>query len=384
MARTTFTWRAAAVTAAAGLVLAACGGTTSDEEESSEASGGGGGDCTAKLGFFGALTGDYAALGQNIKNGVQLAIDQYEGDCDVTLEEYDSQGSETAAPDLAKSAIDDDEVIGIVGPAFSGESAAAGPIFADAGLPTITPSATNPALSENGWETFFRMLGNDNSQGPGAATYISDILGSDSVFVMDDASEYGAGLAAIVEEELGDAVVGTDTVQLKQDDFSSSVTKANDSGADTIFYGGYYPEAARLIKQLRGGGFEGTFVTADGVKDDAYIEGGGSATEGTIITCPCVPPEEAPEFFDSFKAEYKEAPGTYTAEGFDSANVFLAGLDEGATDRQAMLEFIDGYEGDGVTKKIAFDDNGEPANVVVWSYKVEDGEIVADQEIPTS
>jgi branched-chain amino acid transport system substrate-binding protein len=382
MSRTTFTWRAAAATAAAGLVLAACGGTTSDDEESSEASGGGG-DCTASLGFFGALTGDYAALGQNIKNGVQLAIDQYEGDCDVTLEEYDSKGSEVEAPDLAKSAIDDDEVIGIVGPAFSGESAAAGPIFADAGLPTITPSATDPSLSENGWETFFRMLGNDNTQGPAAAAYISDTVGSTEVFVIDDATQYGAGLATIVEDELGDAVVGTDTVQLKQDDFSSTVTKANDSGADTIFYGGYYAEAARLIKQLRSGGFQGTFVTADGVKDDAYIEGGGTATEGTIITCPCLPPEKAPEFFDTFKSEYKEAPGTYTAEGFDSANVFLAGLDEGATDRAAMLEFIDGYEGPGVTKEVAFDENGEPANVVVWAYKVEDGEIVADQEIPT-
>jgi len=382
MPRTTLKWRAAAVTAAAGLVLAACGGTTSDED--SEEASGGGGDCTASLGFFGALTGDYAALGQNIRNGVQLAIDQYEGDCKVTLEEYDSQGSETAAPDLAKSAIDDDEVIGIVGPAFSGESAAAGPIFADAGLPTITPSATAPTLSENGWETFFRMLGNDNTQGPAAAAYISDTIGSTSVFVIDDASEYGAGLAKIVEDTLGADVEGTDTVQLKQDDFSSTVTKANDSGADTIFYGGYYPEAARLIKQLRSGGFEGTFVTADGVKDDAYIEGGGSATEGTVITCPCVPAEEAaPDFFDAFKSEYKEAPGTYTAEGYDSTNVFLAGLDDGATDREAMLEFVAGYEGSGVTKEIAFDDKGEPTNVVVWAYKVQDGEIVADQEIPT-
>jgi branched-chain amino acid transport system substrate-binding protein len=380
MLRTTMKWRAAAVTAAAGLVLAACGGTTSDDE-GGEASGG---DCSASLGFFGALTGDYAALGQNIKNGVQLAIDQYDGDCDVTLEEYDSQGSETAAPDLAKSAIDDDAVIGIVGPAFSGESAAAGPIFFEAGLPTITPSATDPKLSEEGWSTFFRMLGNDATQGPAAASYISDTLGSTKVFVMDDASVYGAGLADIVEDTLGDAVLGTDTIQLKQDDFSSSVTKVNASGADTLFYGGYYPEAGRLIKQLRGGGFEGTFVTADGVKDPAYIDAGGSATEGTIITCPCVPPEEVPEFFDSFKKAYNEAPGTYTAEGFDATNVFLAGLDDGATDRESMLEFVANYEGPGVTKQIAFDDKGEPTNVVVWAYKVTDGEIVADQEIPTS
>ena len=382
MLRTTMTWRVAATTMAAGLLLTACGGTTSDEEEASDAAAGGG--CAVSLGFFGALTGDYAALGQNIKNGVQLAIDQYEGDCDVTLEEYDSQGSETAAPDLAKSAIDDDAVIGIVGPAFSGESAAAGPIFAQAGLPTITPSATAPTLAENGWETFFRMLGNDDTQGPAAAAYISDTIGSTSVFVMDDASEYGAGLAGIVEETLGDDVVGTDTIQLKADDFSSSVTKVTASGADTLFYGGYYPEAGRLIKQLRSGGFDGTFVTADGVKDPAYIEAGGSATEGTIITCPCVPPEDTPEFFDAYKQATGDVPGTYTAEGYDATNVFLAGIDDGALTREAMLEFVANFEGPGVTKEIAFDDKGEPTNVVVWAYKVEKGEIVADAEIPTS
>ena len=380
MTRRTKMGQAAAATCAAALVLAACGGTTSDEEEAGEAAASG--DCSASIGFFGALTGDYAALGLNIRDGVQLALDEYQGDCEVTLESFDSQGSETEAPNLAKSAIDNKDIIGIVGPAFSGESAAAGPAFAEAGLPTITPSATNPGLSENNWPTFFRMLGNDNTQGPAAARYISDVLGSTKTFVMDDASDYGAGLSGIVEKELGDAVVGTDTIQLKEDDFSASITKVKASGADTLFYGGYFPEAGRLVKQLRASGFKGTFVTADGVKDPAYIDAGGSATEGTIITCPCVPPEEAPEFFDAFQKAYDEVPGTYTAEGYDSANVFLAGLDDGALTRDAMTEFIAGYSGEGVTKEIAFEENGEPANVVVWSYKVENGEIVQDQEIP--
>ena len=126
-------------------------------------------------------------------------------DCQVKLKQFDSQGSETQAPALAKTAIDDKTVIGIVGPAFSGESKAADPAFNEAGLTTITPSATNPALAKNGWKTFFRALGNDASQGPAAAKYIKDDLKATKVFVMDDASEYGKGLADIVKSDLGRA-----------------------------------------------------------------------------------------------------------------------------------------------------------------------------------
>ncbi len=100
---------------------------------------------TYKIGMFGPLTGPNANLGIYIQNGVNLALDDYNkthADCKVTLENYDSQGDPTQAPALAKKAIDDKKVVGIVGPAFSGESKAADPAFNEAGLVTITPSAT--------------------------------------------------------------------------------------------------------------------------------------------------------------------------------------------------------------------------------------------------
>lgn len=378
MIRTTRSWRIAAAAAAAGLTLAACGTTedTGNGDDAADAA------CDLKIGFFGALTGPAAALGQNIRQGSELAINEYNAenaDCKVTLVDFDSQGSPDQAPSLATSAAGDEKIIGVVGPAFSGESAAAGPLFAEAGLPTITPSATNPALADNGWDTFHRMLGNDASQGPAAATYISDVVGAKKVFVMDDASEYGKGLADIVKESLGDAVTDTDTIQAGQTDFSASVTKVKSSGADALFFGGYYAEASLIISQLREGGWQGTFVVADGVKDPAFVDGAKKAAEGTIITCPCVPPEEAPEFFEAFQAEYDAAPGTYAAEGYDAAKVFLDGIADGISDREAMLEFVNSYDEAGVTKQVTFDDKGEPSEVVVWAYKVENGEIVADQ-----
>ncbi len=369
------------------LALSACGTSGGDDEEASSG-GGEAGTCEdVAIGYFGALTGSAANLGINIRNGVKLAVDQFNeenADCQVSLEEYDSAGDPNQATGLATQAIGDDSVIGVVGPAFSGESDTAGPIFSEGGLPTISASATNPDLSENGWDTFHRILGNDASQGPAAATYIADVIKSEKVFVVDDASAYGAGLAEIVEESAGDAVVGTDTIQTGQTDFSATVTAIRSSGADSVFFGGYYAEAGLLVQQMRGAGVEATFVVADGVKDPGFIEAAGDAAEGTIITCPCLPPEEQQEFFTAFEEAFGAAPATYSAEAFDAANVMLEGILEGNTDRESLLEWINGYEGDGITKSIKFEESGEVENISVWAYKVENGEIVAYQEIETN
>ena len=389
MIRTTRSWRITAAAIAAGLTLAACGTTEEEggEDTGATGNGGGGGEaaCEVTLAFFGPQTGPAAGLGEPIINGARLAVDQYnkDADCPVEFELIDSQGSPDQAPSLATEAAGNEAVIGIVGPAFSGESAAAGPIFAEAGLPTVSPSATNPGLSENGWDTFHRALGNDATQGPAAAQYIKDTLKAKSVFVIDDASEYGAGLAGIVQKELGDAVVDTDTIQVGQTDFSATVTKANSSKADTVFFGGYYAEAALIVRQLRDAGFKGTFVVADGVKDPGYLEGARAAAEGTIITCPCIPAEDpaVTEFADAYESEFGGAPGTYAAEAYDSANIFLDGIEQGIDNRQDMLAFINEYDEEGITKQLKFDESGEPADVHVYAYKVEDGEIVSDQEI---
>jgi branched-chain amino acid transport system substrate-binding protein len=369
------------------LALTACGTSGGDDDEAS-GSGGNAGSCEdVAIGYFGALTGAAANLGINIRNGVELAVDQFNeenDDCQVGLEEYDSAGDPNQATGLATQAIGDETVIGIVGPAFSGESETAGPIFAEGGLPTITASATNPSLSTNGWDTFQRILGNDDSQGPAAAAYISDVLKSEKVFVVDDASAYGKGLADIVNEALADKVVGDDTIQTGQTDFSATVTAIRGSGADAVFFGGYYAEAGLLVQQMRAGGVDATFVVADGVKDPGFIEAAGDAAEGTIITCPCLPPEESQDFFDAYQEAYGTAPATYSAEAYDAANVFLEGIKDGNTDRESLLDWVNNYDGEQTTKTVKFGEDGEVENISVWAYKVENGEIVADQEIETN
>lgn len=383
------------------LALSACGGddpvdtptdgttvdpggeTTAPDDGESTAPEGGEAACDLSIAFFGALTGDAANLGINIKQGAELAVNQYNesAECEVGLVELDSQGSPDQAPALAQEAINDDSIVGVVGPAFSGESAAANPLFEEAGLPIITASATNPGLA--GPDIFHRMLGNDASQGPAAAAYIRDILAAETVFVIDDASEYGLGLADIVREDLGDLVVGSDGVQQGQTDFSATVTAVRSSAADTVFFGGYYTEAGLLTSQLAAAGVDVAFVAADGVKDPGYVEAAGAeAAEGAVITCPCVPEDQAGgTFFADYEAEFGAAPGTYSAEAFDAANVFLQGIAQGTSTREDMLTWVNEYDADGVTKRITFGEDGEIEEIVVWAYVVEGGEIVGDQEI---
>ena len=363
----------------AALIMSGCGTTGGSAGTATTGSK----KCDQKIGMFGALTGSNANLGIYIQNGVKLAIGEYNAknsNCKVTLANYDSQGDPTQAPGLAKNAIDDKTIVGIVGPAFSGESKAADPLFNEAGLVAITPSATNPALADNGWKTFFRALGNDATQGPAAARYIKDTVKSTKTFVIDDASEYGKGLADIVRSTLGAQVVGNDGIQQKQTDFGPSVTKVKASGADALFFGGYSPEAAPLIKQLRAAGWNGTFVVDDGVKDQSYIDNAQSAAEGTIITCPCAPPDAAPDFAAAYKKAYNVDPNTYSGEGFDAAQILLDGIAAGK-DRASMVDFVKSYDKKGVTKQLKFDSKGESSEVHVFAYTVESGKIVTVGEI---
>ena len=177
------------------------------------------------------------------------------------------------------------------------------------------------------------------------------MLQSQKVFVVDDASAVRQGPGRHRQEgPRRPRSSATDTIQTGQTDFSATVTKIRDSGADAVFFGGYYAEAGLLVKQMRGGGVDATVRRRRRRKDPGFIEAAGDAAEGTIITCPCLPPEESQDFADAYEEEFNAEPATYSAEAYDAANVFLAGHQDGNTDRESLLEWVNDYEGDGVTK----------------------------------
>lgn len=326
------------------------------------------------IAMAGALNGPDAALGINIKNGVQLAIDKHNTanpGCQVQLKPFDTEGDPQKATAIAPQIVDDQYTIGLVGPAFSGETKATGTVFDQAGLVATTASATNPTLSENGWKTFFRGLANDAVQGPSVANYLKNTLSFKKICVVDDSTDYGLGLASAVRETLGPVADSSCNISVKKGDkdFSAAVTQIKGASPDAVFFGGYYAEAAPLVQQLKDGGVTAAFVSADGTKDPEFVKQAGDASKDSILSCPCGPATGA--FADEYTKKFNQEPGTYSTEGYDLGTILVKGIDSGAITRPALLDFVKNYNGQGVARKYQWTPTGELTTNLIWIFKVQ-------------
>lgn len=372
-----------AASAVSALLLAACGTTGGNTTATNGSTAGASGGSTTcghfAISYLGAMTGPNGNLGQNMVGGVNTALAAYNkahADCTVQLVTKDSQGDANQATPLAADLINNASVLGVVGPGFSGESEATGDAFNQAGLTTISPSATAPDLTTKGWTTFHRVVANDDAQGPAAARYLQQ-QGAKKVFVVDDAEAYGQGLASSVKKALGSAVIGTDSYEKDKiaDVLSGLVTKISGSGADAVFVGGYYADSGLLAKSLRQAGWKGLFSSGDGSEDPGFIQTAGTqGAEGAVLTAAAAPATA------QFSQEYAAAnngkkPGLYSSEAYDAANVFLDGLASGVDSRSAMLDYVKSYDKPGITKQIKFTDSGDVTTQTIYAYVVKNGTI---------
>jgi branched-chain amino acid transport system substrate-binding protein len=368
--------------AAASLALTACGG---GGEEQGGTAGGGAPEAatTVKIGLMGDLTGENSGIVIPLRNAAQLAFEEYNATNPATkieMVEYDSQGVPEQATALVQQAINTDKIVGLIGPAFSGESRQVGPILEEGMIPSVTASATNPGLAENGWKYWHRIVGNDNSQGSAVAEYMTRALGVKKAFVIHDNQEYSKGVADVASETLksGGVTPETDVIDPQGSDYASTVNKVKAAAPDAIFYGGYYAQAGRLLKQLRDGGVEATFLSGDGSLDPGLAKGaGGTNADGAIVSCPCLidPTGKAgpasKELAEAYKAKFNTDTAIYSGEGYDAATAFIEAIKAGKTDTASINEYFKTIDVPGVTKQIKFAENGEPtvSDVYVYLFK---------------
>ena len=364
------------------VVASACG-------SSAEPKSGSDGDCKGNIGFFGALSGSNASVVLPSRDGAKLALKQFleeNDDCTIEMVEFDTEGDPAKATPVANKIASDQEFVGVIGGAFSGETRATKATYNEAGVPMVSASATATDLTTTDQvPVFHRVVGYDDVQGAAIARYLKDVAAAKKVFVVDDSTTYGGPLADRVKSELGDLVVDSDKVQEKQTEFSATVSKIKAASPDAVFYAGYAAEAGPFLKQLRSGGVDVTFVGGDGLYGADFPKAAGEQAEGAIVTCPCLPAEEAEgTFAEDFEKEYGATPGAYAAEGFDAMTIFLEGIKDGNTTREDLQKFVTDYDAPGITKEIKFDEKGdvEVDKVVIWAYKIEGGTLVPDQEIP--
>jgi branched-chain amino acid transport system substrate-binding protein len=378
-----FVRRALPLFAVLALAAAGCGDDSNDATSgTTEPSG-----QTYKLAFVGPLTGDAANLGINIRNGARLAAQQAEG-VTIELEEFDTKADPAQATTLKDQFINDEDIIGIVGPAFSGETKAVLPSLEEAGLVMVSASATAvdiPATVPDG-KVFHRLVPDDDVQGKSAGDYIAKKLGAKTAAYIHDNTDYGKPLAEGTQkvwEASGVQTVGTGVaIDPNGEDYSAAVNSMNDLKPEVIYYGGYYSQAGKLKKQLTDGGVTATFVSGDGSLDPGFIEAGGAGTEGAQLSCACnLATEDSPGALGQFATDYKEAndgasPGTYSSEGFDATNILIEGIKAGNTTRADLLAYVEGLTSyEGISKTLSFEENGNVKGTDVFFFEVKDGKI---------
>lgn len=389
----------AALTAGA-LTLTACG--SRDDKDKEDSAGGG---TTVVIGVDAPLTGDLSALGLGIRNSVQLAAKQANEKKHVDgitfkVESADDQGQPASGQTNATKFVANKEILGAVGPLNSSVGESMQKVFDDAKLVQVSPANTNPAMTQgqdwNGgkkvrpYKAYFRTATTDAVQGPFAAQYLYNDAKKKKVFVVDDKKTYGAGLAATFTDEfkkLGGKVAGTEHVNPDTKDFGAVATKIKNSDADVVYYGGEYPAAGPLSKQMKKAGAKIPLVGGDGIYSADFVKLAGKEGKGDMATSIGQPVEQLPsakEFIANYeKAGYKEAYEAYGGYSYDSAWAIIEAVKKVVEDndgklpddaRAKIVEAMQDVSFDGVTGKVSFDEYGDATNKQLTVYEVKSTE----------
>jgi len=324
-----------------------------------------------KIGHVAPLTGGNAHLGKDNENGARLALEeanaakiQLEGkQANFVLVPEDDQEDPKVGTTVAQKLVDA-KVAGVVGHLNSGTSIPASPIYAQAGIPVISGSATNPKLTEQGFKTQFRVVGRDDQQGPAIASYLAEQNKPKLVAVVDDASAYGEGIANEVEKTLKAAnvkVLPREKGTNKTVDWKAVLTKLKGRKPDAVFYGGMTSTAGPLLKQGRELGIKAVFLFGDGACEGEMAKLAGDAAEGFLCSQAGIPPMASDKkFLESFKKKFGEDPKQYSPFTYDAANLLIEAMKKAnSADPAKYLPELAKISYKGATGQIAFDDKGD-------------------------
>ncbi|MFC9440025.1 protein kinase [Nocardia sp. NPDC057030] len=312
-----------------------------------------------------------AGAGGSADGGVKLAIDQFtkaNPGCSVALREFDIAGAQAA--DVAAQIVTDPSITALVGPVLSTEIQSTGKVFNDAGLPFLTPSATDPALSTNGWHAFFRGLAADDVQGTALAKYLVNTAHYRKICVIQDRGGYGRSLAGGAVSSLGSAADSACAAEIGKGDrdFASLTAGVAQAEPDAIFYSGYAEEAAALLRQLRQAGVTVPFVSAESTVTPDFVAQAGSSAQDAIVSCSCGP--VVARFAGEYQALNGQAPGPSSVEAYDLTTIILKGVASGRTTRAGLVEYLRGYAGTGLARAFRWNAVGELAAPQTWLYRV--------------
>ena len=347
-----------------------------------------------EIGFVAPLTGDQAYVGTGVLQGAQMAVEDANvkgpvfGNVRLKLVPLDDQHNPTQAVLAANRLIADPNVVGVVGHFNSSCTKAASAIYHEARAVQISPASTNPDISKQGFDTFFRVCATDDVQGPAAASFVWSTCGFKRIAILDDQTTYGKGLANEFEKKFksfGGTVLAHNGITQGEKDFAPLLTKIKSLEPELVFFGGVYPELSLLMKQSKKIGLNAPWMGGDGVFDISLIRLVGSAAEGSYATMLGVDPHSLPsarDFVTRYEARYGEI-GSFSAYGYDASNVLIDAIRRaGKNDREAVLhEVRNTKDFSGILGPVNFDKKGDAIGKSVGIFKIENGKFKFIEEV---
>ncbi|WP_022662505.1 branched-chain amino acid ABC transporter substrate-binding protein [Paucidesulfovibrio longus] len=339
------------------------------------------------LGVAGAHSGDLASYGLPSVNAAELVAEKINAEggvlgMQVKVVPQDDECKPEKATNAATKLLSENVTV-VLGHICSGATKAALPIYKESKIVCMSPSATNPPLTQSGdYPNFFRTIASDDAQALLGVNFAKS-LGLKNIAVIHDKGDYGKGFATFAQEFI-DAdpeinVVLFEGVTPGAVDYSAVVQKIKNSGADGVIFGGYHPEASKIVSQMRKKDLTIPFISDDGVKDDTFIKVAGDYAEGVYASGP-MDISANPLYqvaLDAHKAKYGTEPGAFYYEAYSAALALLNAIEKaGSTDYDAIVNALHTEYVETPVGKIKFDAKGDAEGVGFSMYQVQNGKYV--------
>lgn len=359
--------------------LAACGNTDS-------ASGGGSSE-TVKIALQAPMSGGSATLGEAIKNGAAMAVEEEkaafeEAGFSLELVEYDDQGDPQKGVSNAQIIGSDQDVYGVVAHLNSGVFIPSSEVYERYNIPSVSPASTATDVTDRGLKSVNRIVARDDFQGPAGAEYAVQEIGAKKIFVINDKTAYGQGLATAFAEaaaEEGAEIVGEAGITVGEKDFNGVLNQVSAADPDLVYFGGLYSEGGLLIKQARDNGIDAAFMGGDGMDSSTLVEIAGDTVSNVYLTS-VAGDSSATEFAKNYEEEYGAKPESFSIYGYDSAKVLMEGILDAAEENggklpakdkvAAAVRAVDDYEGE--MTQVSFDDKGDNEFAKIFIYKFDE------------
>ncbi|MCZ0754719.1 branched-chain amino acid ABC transporter substrate-binding protein [Anoxybacillus sp. J5B_2022] len=380
-------------------ILAGCSGGQKNETANNGGNGGGGGSNVIKIATQTPLSGGSATLGESIKLGAQLALEEQQANFEklgfkLELVPYDDQGDPKKGVANAQLIGADKQIFGVVGHLNSGVAIPSSEIYEKYSIPMVSPSNTATDVTDRGLKTVNRICARDDFQGPAGAKFAVEKLGAKKIFIIQDKTAYGTGLAEAFKkgaEELGAQILGFEGITVGEKDFNGVLNQVLAKKPDLIYFGGLYTEGGLLIKQARDKGINVPIMGGDGLDSSTLVQIAGDAVKNTYMTSAAgltTVTDAGKQFAEKYKQKFGKDIESYSAYGYDAMGVLLKGLENAIkangnklpTRQQVAEEVRKVQDYQGVVTKVSFDEKGDNKYAKIYIYKFDEAKYPAKLE----